>query len=238
MSVSCSLIRRQHRNSAHSSPFLGGQRTFARGRKLSARCRKPSQPRTQRAWSSAATGRSSRSAAAARARSGSRATSARPRGRAEDRPAEGRPARAPSGRRRPPRSCGTRPACAPTRSRATSEHVYIAYEYVPGRTLREALARGELDDRGAVEAAAQILDGLAHAHAHGIVHRDVKPSNVLLADGPGVSVAAARLRAGADRRGGDPDRGRRRAGHARLHLARAAARRRRRARRPTSGRSA
>src|SRR5215813_3322825 len=43
-------------------------------------------------------------------------------------------------------------------------HVYIAYEYVPGRTLREALAAGELSDREIVEAAAQVLDALAHAH--------------------------------------------------------------------------
>jgi hypothetical protein len=68
------------------------------------------------------------------------------------------------------------------------EHVYIAYEYVPGKTLRDALRAGELRDREAVEAVAQVLDGLAHAHARGIVHRDVKPSNVLLADGDDVSV--------------------------------------------------
>jgi hypothetical protein len=68
------------------------------------------------------------------------------------------------------------------------EHVYIAYEYVPGRTLRDALRAGALRDPEAVEAAAQVLDGLAHAHAHGIVHRDVKPSNVLLADTDEISV--------------------------------------------------
>jgi serine/threonine-protein kinase len=69
-----------------------------------------------------------------------------------------------------------------------SQHVYIAYEYVPGRTFREALRGGELDDAAAIEAVIQILDALAHAHRRGIVHRDVKPSNVLLAEGSRVSV--------------------------------------------------
>src|SRR5436190_9653937 len=60
------------------------------------------------------------------------------------------------------------PACLRAYALARDEgHVYIAYEYVPGRTLRHALDRGELDDEESVEAAAQILEGLAHAHDHG-----------------------------------------------------------------------
>jgi hypothetical protein len=69
-----------------------------------------------------------------------------------------------------------------------AKHVYIVYEYVAGRTLREVMRTGELSDAAALESAAQVLEGLAHAHAHGIVHRDVKPANVLLEDGRGTSV--------------------------------------------------
>jgi len=67
-------------------------------------------------------------------------------------------------------------------------HVYIAYEYVPGRTLRETIRAGELTDEEAVEVAAQVLDALAHAHRTGIVHRDVKPANVLVEDRDAISI--------------------------------------------------
>ncbi len=67
-------------------------------------------------------------------------------------------------------------------------HVYIAYEYAPGRTFREAQRSKELSDADAVEACAQLLEGLAHAHGRGVVHRDVKPANVLVGAGGSVKL--------------------------------------------------
>ena len=69
-----------------------------------------------------------------------------------------------------------------------SSHVYIAYEYVAGRTVRETMRSEELSDEAVVEIAAQVLDALAHAHRTGIVHRDVKPSNILLEQGGEIAV--------------------------------------------------
>jgi eukaryotic-like serine/threonine-protein kinase len=68
---------------------------------------------------------------------------------------------------------------------ADGPFLYLAMEYVPGRTLKELLReRGWFSPAAALDIMTGVLDGLAAAHASGIVHRDVKPENVLLtADG-------------------------------------------------------
>ncbi len=57
---------------------------------------------------------------------------------------------------------------------------YLVSELVRGETLGRLLEDGELSDRDIVEIGVALCDALAHAHEQGVVHRDVKPSNVLI----------------------------------------------------------
>ena len=67
---------------------------------------------------------------------------------------------------------------------------YLVMEYVPGRTLRDVLnERHRLSPRLALAMMDAVVDGLAAAHEAGLVHRDVKPENVLLASSGAIKIA-------------------------------------------------
>ncbi len=59
-------------------------------------------------------------------------------------------------------------------------NLFIAMEYVDGRTVSKLIADGELDLMGAIEIALQIAEGLAKAHDAGILHRDIKSDNIMV----------------------------------------------------------
>lgn len=67
---------------------------------------------------------------------------------------------------------------------------YIAMEYVPRGTLKDRIQHeGQLGTRTAVEVAVQIAEALKEAHEHGVIHRDIKPQNVLVTTSGDVKVA-------------------------------------------------
>ena len=61
-------------------------------------------------------------------------------------------------------------------------YLFLVMEKVIGRTLTKLLAEGPMVPRAALVLARQILDGVGHAHLQGLVHRDLKPDNIMLVD--------------------------------------------------------
>ncbi len=67
---------------------------------------------------------------------------------------------------------------------------YLVMEYVEGHTLKDLISsNGALPVRTAIGITCQILDALSAAHAHGIIHRDVKPQNVIVTEKGRVKLA-------------------------------------------------
>ena len=63
-----------------------------------------------------------------------------------------------------------------------SGFLLLVMEFVEGQTLSKRIAKGPLPPRQALVITRQILEGVGHAHAQGLVHRDLKPDNVMLVD--------------------------------------------------------
>src|SRR4051812_18396686 len=71
--------------------------------------------------------------------------------------------------------------------------VYLVSELVRGRTLGELMEEGALSDRDVLRVGLALCDALAHAHGRGVVHRDVKPGNVMVPDRPHDGAGVAKL---------------------------------------------
>src|SRR5919107_3865511 len=70
---------------------------------------------------------------------------------------------------------------------------YLISELVDGRTLAQLEAAGELSDRDVLRVGLALADALAHAHERGVIHRDVKPQNVIVPDAASSRHCAAKL---------------------------------------------
>jgi hypothetical protein len=74
------------------------------------------------------------------------------------------------------------------------EHdVYLVSELVRGRTLAELVRAGAIADRDVARIGVALCDALDHAHARGVIHRDVKPQNVMVVADPAAGAGFAKL---------------------------------------------
>jgi len=67
-------------------------------------------------------------------------------------------------------------------------YAFVAMEYVPGGTLRQRMAHGDIPLPQIIDIVTQIAEGLAELHAKGVVHRDLKPENVMMTAQGGVKL--------------------------------------------------
>src|SRR4051812_45839632 len=65
---------------------------------------------------------------------------------------------------------------------AADGQLFIVMAHYDGQTVKERLEAGPLAGDDAIEIAAQVAEGLAKAHAQGVVHRDIKPGNLILTE--------------------------------------------------------
>jgi eukaryotic-like serine/threonine-protein kinase len=71
--------------------------------------------------------------------------------------------------------------------------VYLVSELVRGRTLAELLRAGAISDRDVARIGEALCEALEHAHARGVIHRDVKPQNVMVVAEPAAGAGFAKL---------------------------------------------
>src|SRR5262245_38820090 len=74
----------------------------------------------------------------------------------------------------------THPNCVSVIDFGVAGSPYLVMDYVTGPTLRDLLEEGPLPVNDAITIARQALNGLAHAHAQGVIHRDIKPANIMM----------------------------------------------------------
>lgn len=71
-----------------------------------------------------------------------------------------------------------------------SGRAYLAMEYVAGETLKDRVERdGPLSEADLLDLGRAVAQGLAHAHSHGLLHRDLKPDNLLLGNDGSIKIA-------------------------------------------------